>query len=374
MLKTASDFDNSINFIISGMTEEQNKGLLYQLKTLNSDDFNSTFEVIESRLNHLYEKIRTMEDVIKYARTYIEQEIYNTSNECRVIMNSLEENRDSIKSSAYITYDVPMLEGTGLYLDRDSTELARCNVKNNTLTLSGKNQAILPIKSIERKRGQIPYKSNLENLINGDKYRAFYLLDGPVINGLREDIYIEFNAPTAVNFIDIETSKCAIDNILYITDTNNIEHDDKFVSIISRERKIKAIQITLSSKSYKTSKYYIDQTRMNSNFWNRVKDIEYDRAQGFKSDISDLDVLAGIDSFKAAYTNYVSELQSWKQQRASVASANSQNGYADVVPYTDYVMAPTNLTSNTTINRSPFNADPIPSAEQNIKYTRGGEQ
>jgi hypothetical protein len=372
MINTATDFENSIQFLMSGMTDEQNNGLKYQIKTFKSDDFNSTFDVIESRLNRLYEKTRIMEDVIAYTKEYLAQNIYNTSSECHAIMNSIEDNRDKLKTNSYISYNIPMLEGVGSYLDRDNTQLSHCNVNNNTLTLSGKAQIDVPIKSIERKQGLIPYKSSLEDLLNGKVYRAFYLLDGPITNGLKEEIYIEFNSPTVINYIDIMLSCCSVSNVRYINDNGGIEYEDKFASIITRERKVKAIQLTLTSTSYKTSTYYIDQSRMASNFWSSVNNMEYNNAAGITQNISDLDVSAGIQAFKSAYQTYVAAMQSWRDRRAAVASANQSNGYSDSVPYTDLIIAPTAITSADRINMKPFNADPYPSAEQNIRYVNGG--
>lgn len=372
MLKTASDFENSIKFIMSGLTDEMNENLKYQIRTFDSEDFNSTFDVIESRLNNLYEKTRVMEDVIKYIKEYLEQAIYSSTKECRSILNSIEDNRDKLKTNTYISYDVTFLEGNGSYIDRDNTVLPHCSINNNTVTLSGKVFSDIPIKLIERKKGFTPYKSSLDELKEGRVYRVFYYMDGQVNGGLKEDIYIELSKPSVINFIDIIPSNCEIENVRYINEIGGIEYDTNFKNIISKERKVKAIQFTLSSKLYKSSVYYIDQSRMATDFWDRVRDGEYSTAIGI-TNISDLDQLAGLDSFKQAYKAYVAAVESWRQRRAVVAEINRQNGYSDYVPNYDMIIGPSILDQPLPVNRSHYNADPYPSIEQDIRYQEGGK-
>jgi hypothetical protein len=211
----------------------------------------------------------------------------------------------------------------------------------------------------------------LDDLKGGRIYRVFYYLDGQVNGGLKEDIYIEFTTPSIVNFIDIIPSNCQIENVRYINEADGIEYDNDFKNIITKERKVKAIQFTLSSKLYKTSNYYIDQSRMVTDFWDKVKDGKYNVAMGI-TNISDLDQLAGIDSFKKAYKAYAAEVESWRQRRIAVANFNMQNVYTDSVPYYDTVMVPSVMDKLLPINRSPFNADPYPTAEQSVRYIDGG--
>lgn len=371
MLKTASDFENSIKFILSGLTDEMNTDLIYQTRTFDSESFNSTFDVIESRLNNLYEKTRVMEDVIKYIKEYLEQAIYSTAKECRSILNSIEDNRDKLKTNSYISYDVALLEGNGSYVDRDNSQLPHCSTNNNAVTLSGSIFSNIPIKITERKKGYTPYKSSLESLKEGNVYRVFYYLDGQVNGGIKEDIYIELATPSVINFIDIIPSNCQIENVRYINEAGGIEYYENFKSVITKERKVKAIQFTLSSKFYKSSTYYIDQSRMVTDFWDKVKDGEYSYAMGI-TNISDLDQLAGIDSFKQSYKVYVAAVEDWRKRRALVASINQQNGYNDYAPYYNMTINPSATDSSLPINRSPYNADPYPSVEQDIRYQNGG--
>lgn len=369
-LKTAEDFDNSIQFLMDGMTENMSEGLIYQTKYLDSDNFNSTFEVLESRLNNLYEKARVMEDIVKYTKEFLEQSIYDTTKECKAIIDMLEDNRDKLKTNAYISYNLPLREGSGAYADRDQSPLPHCSINNNTITLSGQDGVVIPIKSIERKQGYTPYKSSLDDLVSGRSYRAYYMVDGVVPGGLKEDIYVELNSPTVINMIDLIASNCTVENMRYVNENGAVEYEDNFRTIISRERTVKGIQFTIKTSSYQKSTYYVDQSRMATDFWDRVKSAEYGVYTG-SGTIADLDEAAGIAAFKKAYAEYVADMNDWKARRAAVAATNVANGYADSVPYTSFLTLPSTISATESVNRSPFNADPFPTVEQNIRY--GGE-
>lgn len=366
-LKTAEDFDNSIQFLMDGMTENMSEGLLYQTKYLNSDNFNSTFAVLEARLNNLYEKARVMEDIVKYTKEFLEQSIYDTTNECKAIIDTLEDNRDKLKTNAYVSYSLPMREGSGAYADRDQSPLPHCSINNNTITLSGQDGVQIPIKSIERRQGYTPYKSSLDELINHRSYRAYYMVDGVVPGGLKEDIYVELSSPTAINLIDLISSNCTVENMRYINENGAIEYEDNFRSILSRERTVKAIQFTVKTSSYRKSTYYIDKSRMATDFWDRVQTAEHNVYTNGGT-IADLDEAAGIASFKKAYEEYVKAMEEWKARRATVAAMNVANGYADSVPYTKFLTLPDSISPTESVNRSPFNADPYPTVEQEIRY------
>lgn len=367
ILKTATDFEDSIAFLIDGMTEEMQTGIYYQTRDLNSDNFNKTFDLIESRLNRLYEKSRVMEDVIRYTREFVEQNIYDTTKECRSILASLEENRDKLKTNSFITYGVSLLEGSGSYTDRDGSALPHCGVNDDTLTLSGSSGTVIPIKSITRKKSPVPYKSTLDNVKEGNPYRAFYLVDGQIVGGLQEELYIELSSPAVVNFMELILSKCTVDNVRYIDEQGGIEYEDNFKSIITRDRTVKAIQFTLKSTLYRTSTYYIDKKNVKENFWDSVKEFEYNTNMGIQN-VVDLDELAGINAFKKAYDAYLVAMKAYNDRRESIAKTNRANGYTDSGAYVDAMSIPDEIKDGLKANRSPFNADPFPTVEQIIRY------
>lgn len=367
VLKTSTDFEDSISFLVSSMTEEMNTGIKYQTKVFNSEAFNTTFATIESRLNKMYEKTRVLEDVIAYTKEFVEQAIYETKQECRAILDVLEENRDKLKTNAYISYEVSFGEGNGAYTDRDGSTLPHCSVNNNTLTVSGQNATVIPIKSITKQKGYTPYKENLKDFVNGSVYRTFYMMDGQVTGGLLEDLYVELNSPTTINFLEIVPSNCIVSNVRYVNEDDSIEYEDGFQSIITRSRTIKAIQFSITCAGYKLKEYYIDSSRMSTDAWEKVKELEYDAAEGITA-IGDLDEILGLTAFKAAYAEYVTAMDAYLAKLAAVNAYNQANGYTTTQSsYTDYLMLPSSI-GDLAINKSPVNSDPYPTVEQGIRY------
>jgi hypothetical protein len=375
MLKTASEFTNSIDYLISGMSDMMNSGLKYQTSILNGDNFNETFEVIEERLNSFYEKTRVLEDVIAYTKAYVEQNVYDTISECKSILSSLEENRDKLKTNSFISYDVVLAEGNGQYTDRDNSSIYHSSISNNTIVLSVRGNVNIPLKAITRVNGFTPYKSSLDNLLNNTAYRVFYLLDGQISGGLKETLHIDFTSPSVINLINIITSNCEITNVKYINENGSIDYEDNFSSVKMRDKKTTAVEFTLTSKLYKAMKYYIDETRMASNFWDMVKENEYSAAIGIgTSDIADIDQLAGLTAFRTAYNDYLKRVEDWKKTKEFIELLNKNNGYSQTATNTNVnvLMLPAEMQSSVVLNQSPFTSNPYP-AVVSSKFSSGGD-
>lgn len=368
-LKTAAEFNTSIDFVIQGMTDKMNEGLLYQTLILNSEDFNTTFDVLEKRLNHLYEKTRVLEDIIAYTKEYLEQTIYDTTKGCRAILDVIEDDRDAMKTSTYLTIAVPLLESNGPYTDRDGTMLPHSTINNAMVTSSGQTPISIPIKAVERRGKYMSHKSTVENIQANKSYRTYYLMDNQINGGLNEQLYIELASPTSINYLDIVTSNCTISSVQYITESGTVEFEDSnFKSLISKNRKIKAVLITLNSTLYKLISYQVDQNRVSADFWNKVKDLAYNSTIGVSSTY-DFAELSGLKATKEAYALYEAQIAAWKANREIVAQYNRANGYADSVPLVEIAIKPDAVAKIEQATRSPFNADPYPTVEKLLRYS-----
>jgi hypothetical protein len=353
MLKTSTDFEGSINYLLQGINQNMSKGIIYQTADTNSEDFNATFDTIEKQLNTIYEKSRIMEDVINYAKEYVKSNIYNISKECRDILNEIEDDRDNIKDKAYISYSVPFTNSVGPYIDRDGTSLPETSTSNNTITLSGQIKTQTNIKSATLTEAITPYRNNISEISNGEPYRSFYILDGIVTGGIKEEIIIQLHSPTDINFIDLITSNCKVERIEYINENDTIEHDNKYIGTIIKDRKIKAIKIVLLSELYKKSVYHIDATRMVADFWDKVKENEYGSAIGTKT-IYDFDQLSGLSDYAAAYNKYVGEMNSWITKTNEVYEQNKAIVAAYDSAYNSYVSRLSGWNSETGSGASPM--------------------
>lgn len=353
MIDTSKYIEDAISFLNNQDVEDLNYQFMYQTDYFNSDDYNYTLYNIETNLNILYEKARVLQDVIKYTREYIKQNVYEISDECRSILEAIEDNVDSLKQNNYININVPFIESTGSYIDRDNKKLPKNAIYDGAITLSGTEKEKLKIKTISQKNNFKPYKENLSNLIQDKEYRSFYMLDAPVTNGLKEQITVEFETENVINQLNIVTSNCKISDMKYIDSSGTTDYIDEHLNIVQVPRKTKSIEFITTTESYKKIVYYVDQARVKSNFWDSIMEHEYKKATTGSGTLtqSQIDEMAGLSAFKKDYEAYVKSIEEWIKKRQAVVDANVANGYSDSVPSIDFIVAPSSITGeSSTVN------------------------
>lgn len=346
MINTSKHIEDAIKFLNNQDVETLNLQFKYQEDYFNSEDYNYTLKNIEYNLNTLYEKARVLQDVIAYTKEYVKQNIYEITDECKSILNDIEDNVDSLKQSNYITLNVSFLESTGSYLDRDSRTLPKNAIYDGTITLSGKEKETLKIKTVSQANNYKPYNSNITNLITNQPYRSFYMLDAPISNGLKEEISVEFEVENIINQLNIVTSNCKTSDVRYIDASGTVDYIQEHANVIQNSRNTKSIKFYTTTDAYKKLTYYVDQARLKPTFWESIMENEYNKlATGVdKLTQSQIDELAGINAFKAEYKAYTEAIEAWLQRRKAVVDTNVANGYSDSVPEVQLVVAPTEIT------------------------------
>lgn len=352
MIDTSKYIEEAINFLNNQDVEDLNYQFMYQTNYFNSQDYNYTLYNIENNLNILYEKSRVLQDVIKYTREYIKQNVYEITDECRSILDAIEDNVDSLKQNNYININVPFLQSTGSYVDRDGKKLEKNAIYDAAITLSGTDKEKLRIKKITQKNNFKPYKENLSNLIQDKEYRSFYMLDAPVTDGLKEQITVEFETENIINQLNIIASNCKISDMKYIDATGTTDYINDHSNVIQSPRKTKSIEFITTTDSYKKIVYYIDQARVKANFWDSIMEHEYKKTSTGTGTLtqSQIDEMAGITAFKKEYDDYVKQVEEWIKKRQAVVDANIANGYTDSVPKIDFIVAPSSISGDTSLN------------------------
>jgi hypothetical protein len=319
MLKTSTSFEESVNYMIKDLSISSDDGIKYQTSTMDSSDFNTTMNVIESKINVLYEKTRLLDDIITYAKEYIKNTIYENSKEIKSIVNEIEDESDSIKNSSYISYDVPFTEGDGSYIDRNGVELSHSVLSNGVLTSSKKSSVNIKFDSIQRISSTIPYRQNLDDLIKGTKpYRSFYFLDSPMEDGFSEEIKIKFQYPVTINYIDAITSNCKESDVKYYYNNTVVETSSAFVDNIGKNKYINAVSFKLNTNLYTLNKYNVDTSMWANDFWSKIADMEYSSSLGLNNSVYDLDVIAGMSQYRKYYQEYIYKLQQAQETTAPI--------------------------------------------------------
>ena len=71
MINTAKYLEEAVAFVRNKDLEFMHEDFILQTTYLKSEDYNHTLNAIEAYLTDLYDKTRTLEDIIAYSKEYI---------------------------------------------------------------------------------------------------------------------------------------------------------------------------------------------------------------------------------------------------------------------------------------------------------------
>lgn len=272
------DYDKAMKFLLESNLENTiQKNIALQDKILNSNDFNTTFQYIEESLNFLYEKSRTLENVIEYSNLYLKNEINNSINECKSLLLSIEEDRDLTKNNSYIKYNVPFVLGANNYTDRDNSAISNTALYDNKLTLANTN--INTYKPTNISITQVAKNNNLENtledLINNNSYRTFYMFNGPQGNSIKEKITIKLDEPSKINKINFSLSNAMISEIKFVLE-DGTEYRINNIGLF-KPQVVTQIDIEITCTNYIMSQIdYKEYSKEHNDFWNTIDTLKAD--------------------------------------------------------------------------------------------------
>ena len=285
MIKDSIDFEYAINKLTT-MVEPDIK---YQEEFLDSDKMNTTFKSIEDSLNTLYEKTRYLEDSIQYARVFLDNKVRSFNEEMNSIIKELETTLDMSKNASYISYNVPFKQNEIVIDDRvaNQDKLYPLLLKDSKLTLNYEYDLDVDYSSAYTKGDSIPFNDTIENTVATKSYKAIFLEEKIIKDGLSHTMVIHFAEPMKINVLDFITSNCDIKNIKFGL-INGIEEfaDDYDLSRNNVTRICIYVKFDMVCTNYDTVIYEIDKSKMTNNIWNDLKEFEVAKA-------TDLDKIKG---------------------------------------------------------------------------------
>lgn len=244
------DLDESIDFLVNSNIDEN---ISEQKKYLDSSILNDNFKIIENKINKCYEKFRMLEDVINYAKTYINNEINQIIEECRNTIKEVE-NMNDLYSKVYNNYiliNIPLINNDNeQFTDRDNTILPKCGISNKALTMTSDINATAAINNISILRNEQNSYNNEDEIILNKPYRSEYLLDHISEDGVEEIININFKEVYSINTLKIKTSNCNVKHIIYIYENNEETVNEDITNEIFSTVKVKSIKIPIVCKNY----------------------------------------------------------------------------------------------------------------------------
>ena len=245
MIQAENNFNSALKFI-------KDENSIYPSSTkeqMVSADFNNSMQTIENQLNNLYEKIRVLEDIRDYCKTFILEIIRLKEQEFKEKLKIIEDISDQYRDTEYISYTVPFEYSSEIIKDRDGTIINSMITTNNQLEQSGNISEKAVLSSITQESNTACYNNTYKNLINNESGRSYYIIDEPIYGGVLEKCSVLFNNSYECNFISISASNCTIKDCKIIT-----LDDDSGIDIQNNEAfeltKIKGIQFSLVCTKY----------------------------------------------------------------------------------------------------------------------------
>lgn len=254
-----------------------------QDSVMSSDNFNSSLQSIEKNLDALYEKTRYLEDSIDYARVFLNERLTIFEDRMSSIMDNINDISSINKNMSYLEFPVPFQQNIGDYTDRNKDYKVKPSMlheASKVLTLSPYEALVQNMSSINRTSESIPYDSNINDLVIGEKYRAIYIEDAMPTNGLVENYICYFPHSVEVNSIDIKPVNCTVENTTLVYPSGITELlDNPITGINTESRMITHFSFSLKCVSCNTIEYVLDKELAKAdNVWDDIKQYEYSLA------------------------------------------------------------------------------------------------
>ncbi len=216
MINTAKDFSAAIRFLQKNNLDFPN----IPNENMSSYEFNKAMNSFERHLNRLYEKIRILEDVKNYTKTYVMKTINEKEQAFQKKLKNIEEIGDQYRDNAFIAYAVPIEHSDEAIYDRDGSSVEKMRIVNENLEHAVLKSKAAKISTIKRTSDTLCYNNSYDNLINNIAGRSYYLSDNPIYGGVKEEVAIDFPDDTECDLINIIPSNCEIENIRIINKDN----------------------------------------------------------------------------------------------------------------------------------------------------------
>lgn len=274
-----NDYTN-FDYNIEQLVKPIDLNIKRQYEVMSSENFNSSLQSIEKNLDILYEKTRYLEDAIDYTRTFLDQKITAFETRIASTINSVKDINAVNKNMAYLELPVPFQQNVTDSTDRNKdyrVEPCNLNDASKVLTLSTHENHTYGLSSINRTGECMPYDSNINDFLDGEKYRAIYIEDKIQKNGLIENFTCYFPHAVEVNNVNIKPVNSEIENINLIYPNGVSELlDDDITGINFESRMITHLTFSLRARNYNVVEYVLDRELASANnIWDDIKQFEH---------------------------------------------------------------------------------------------------
>lgn len=222
MIKTEAEYSEAVSFIDRDLE-------LYDFdlsEKMTSLEYNLYLQDTEYYLDFLYEKIRSLEDIINYIQDYSDIKLTKIKKEIQAKEIILEDTVDKFIDAASYTYSLtwdsaPNVEVT----DRDGNKISTAEINNNGYIIaSGEKKNYAPVNNISKISNYNTFSDNLTTFKETNNYLTSYNLDTP--DTIIEELSFDIIEPESVNYSDFEPINCTVEYL-------GMDDDNKFVFMLA---------------------------------------------------------------------------------------------------------------------------------------------
>lgn len=245
MINTASDFQEALSFLETETDSYPDA----PGDNMSAYDYNISMQAIEAHLNALYEKIRLLEDVNAYCRTFLIRSIQEKEEAYRKKLTIIQDTADQYRDKSYIAYTVPFQQSADTIRDRDGSVIEHMDIVNSRLEQHAIHTETIPIASIEHESDGLLYQNTYKNLLDGHSGRSYYLSAAPAYNGISEQVTVNFTSKAPCNIVNLSLSNCTASDIRLV----NEENGEELLSDTNETfptKSAKALKFTLNCRTY----------------------------------------------------------------------------------------------------------------------------
>ena len=217
---------------------------------MTPDEFNTNSEAIETHLNILYEKIRTLQDLDAFCRDYAVKRIKEEKDILDKKLRTLENLSDLYRSPGSVTVTIPFDASEEVIKDRDGAIVAPMTIKDNSLAMGTDTVKEALISTISRDSDVACYNDTYQNIKDGQPGTSiYYLKKEEGADHVVENIVVTFDQELPANSIYIEPIGAEVQNIRLVHSSHN-ETPVNSPNTFFPEQKITGIKFSLKSDSY----------------------------------------------------------------------------------------------------------------------------
>ena len=331
MIKTSED----LQAVVSELSEEKQIEFSGVNRTMDSSEFNGIMYQIESDLNDLYEKIRLLNDMAEYTRSYVIKNVEERRAKFVEKLKVIEQLTDSYRDKSYVTHLVPFIANQTQVRNREGKVVEPLALNSGRLEMNGTTAAKADIESMFLSTADGCCTSTADLMAKGRPCRSTYLVDEPIVGGIKESYEVRFKLPLKINYIDIDSTNCDIENIQVLNKAGSPIRVDLASSFI-KETEVEGLKFDTVSKDYQNA--LLDSNKSNTKTLTVRTGEHRDNKSMFKEDektLSDLEKLSQMSIYRGNYATWLEGAEAVEKKNA-LSQATTVKGYSSRTELRDF--------------------------------------